>query len=1014
MLVKDNEPQQFVIDTFKSGLITRLPAERIPVDAFSDGENIDLNQSFFPQVSLGQYKYNQTPMATSPTRGGCIYKTVSGTKYYVFACAGRLWYSIANSGIFQKYQGPGAEDLSFDPDVDVEFAQYNGKLYMTNGLYPTITNTGYETTRLIKIEGTTPTALTVSDIPKGLKYIWTIQERIFGLNSSEQANGLFWTNAYFDYTTNNETNWTPVAGLNYDYVGKDDGEVGCAIYPYNSYVFVFKNKNVYKYAIQGDITSWGSVRVDTSYGCPFNRTICELEGYLYWLSESGVVKSDGTNCNLIDEAIRDRILALPQLKSGSLNWIQSLKTDFDLGTFGVDLIDTSFDDLKQNSQSSEFAGGTFGAKIIQGTADSSPNIRILPQSVAADWNAGTFVNTQILGNTIILNTESYQYYAWGSYTAYANTSGTLIGTAYIYDPSTGTYVRAVWTFDLGSALVVDSITGVSGVSAQYSDDNSTWITGISGTHRYWRFIQSPGPSGSGNNPIFNYHYTAWGYIVPTNTTRYLTSGSFVTQTLDYGFTPKSLGILSSIFTAGNGTTLTFKTRTSDNGSGWDDWVATTPGNIINSTVRRYIQIQANFTSPTVSSGETSYTPSLQKIIISAPFISKSLDYGFTPISFGNFSLLVTTPGTSSITYYTRSSADGSNWEEWTAIAAGGAIASTLNKYLQWYALLNPSIDGTQTPQINSVYVVGQWRSLIKDLGFVPTAFGKFTVDDTPAGQTITYWMRSAATSAEVDSASWYQQTPGSLVSNIPLNQYIQVEVRFNTDNATQIPSMQDFSITYYQFADLVKPCSYAILNQYCLNIAKPGSSINDTLWKYNITGNGFWQTPRTNKYNNVYFIDQMEIISGTSQSDGFVRLNETGTNDDGIPIVAWFLTKKIQLGNTNNIIRRYMVFSRSNSAWGLSFDLNSQGFTALDISPSSVPSQKVKSLAGLNIGNIIQFKCLTDIEDNLWQIQAIGIEFEIGRQVRSDLGAGDSWQSPMAGNALWEWASDGGIQPRSR
>lgn len=1007
MAIKDNPFQKLILESFKSGLVTRMPAERIPDDAFADGENINLDDKFVPIQPKGQSKYNTSSIASAPIRGGTVYTDSSGTKYYVVACDGFVWYSIAGSRTWAKYQ-IGAGDMTIDKTVDVEFAQYNKKLYMTTGIYPTVTNAGNPTTRLIKIDGTTVTALTVADIPKGLKYICTFQERLFGGNSSEQSCGLFWTNAYFDYSSNNETNWTPTSGLNYDYVGKDDGETISGIKPYSGYMFVFKNKkNVYRYSISGDITQWGSTRVDTQFGCPFHRTIWELEGYLYWFSEAGVVKSDGNNCDLVDDNIRDRILALPQLKSGSLNWQVMTSTDFNNGTFGADIVDTSFDELKQKSQ---FSGGTFGAKVITGTSETTPNIRLLPQQGATDFGAGSLTNTLVSGESVVLQTEDY------TTTYYNATNG-----AQQYTSQTFGLSRFFW--DAGYGLNIYSISiyasswgSPAGIGTYYSDTYNgpnpsnyifagTVYAGIPlnvSAHRYWMFTVSS-YSAVSISPSFN-------YTTQQNYGRYLTSGSFVTQTLDYGQTPLDLGIMSAAYSANNGTTLTFKTRTSSDGNTWDAWVDATPGSAIASTAQRYIQVQANFTSPLATSGASSYTPVLSKIMISAPFLSKVLDYGFTPTTLGNFAVSQSLDGGSTVTYKIRVSSDGTNWDAWETITSGSAITSTVKRYVQWYALLNPSTDGLFSSQINAVLIAAQWQSEVKDLGFVPTLWGKFESADSVNSQTLTYWMRSATTSGGVSGATWYQQTPGTLITSISLYQYVQVEVRFNTTNAVLYPSMQNFKITYYQVAELIKPCAYAYRNEYCLNIADVGSTINNVMYKYN--SKGYWEPKRTNKYNNIYFIDQTEIVSGTSQSDGYVRLNETGTTDDGVPPTSWFTTKRILLGTNNNIIRRYAIFSRSNNAFSFSISLNSGDWLAVDISPSTVFTTKIKSISGLNIGNTIQFKCYMALEDTLWAVQALGVEFEVGREVRNDLGAGDSYSAPNAGNVLWEWAPDGGIQPR--
>ena len=98
MPLKTSEPLPIkILASFDKGHITRMPAESVPEGAFPDEQNISLDEKFVPTVALGQFKYNLSALASAPVRGGCIYATTDGTKYYVAACGGFLWYSISGS-----------------------------------------------------------------------------------------------------------------------------------------------------------------------------------------------------------------------------------------------------------------------------------------------------------------------------------------------------------------------------------------------------------------------------------------------------------------------------------------------------------------------------------------------------------------------------------------------------------------------------------------------------------------------------------------------------------------------------------------------------------------------------------------------------------------------------------------------------------------------------------------------------------------------------------------------------
>ena len=428
MPLRDAPPLTIDFKNFMKGHISRLPVERIPIDGFL-GQNISLIENFVPGIALGQVKYNTVlkntagTTITGPVRGGCTYIAKNGTKYYVMACGGYLWYSIAGSGTFSPYRvlltGGSYADLSIT-DQQTEFAEFEGNLYVVTGNFPVILNTdgtiNYANSRILVIQNTEVHFIDNTElaVPSGAQYIWVDKQRLFAACTPTAISGLFWTNSYFLYTVtpgtpvilgaSSSTPWTPVTGANYDTVGEYDGESITAIFPYQNNLIVFKPRNVYTYSTIGDITNWGSVRVDTTYGCPFNRTIKEMEGYLYWLSYDGIVQFDGTNANLIDDNIRPDILAIPQLASSSRQWVNGTTTDFNLGTFGADLVDTSGNELQQNNQQSSFASGTFGGKVIAGTYDTTQNIRLMAQILAN----GAFTNTlQNPDGTVVLQTTTY-------------------------------------------------------------------------------------------------------------------------------------------------------------------------------------------------------------------------------------------------------------------------------------------------------------------------------------------------------------------------------------------------------------------------------------------------------------------------------------------------------------------------------------------------------------------------------------------------------------------------------
>ncbi len=87
---------------------------------------------------------------------------------------------------------------------------------------------------------------------------------------------------------------------------------------------------------------------------------------------------------------------------------------------------------------------------------------------------------------------------------------------------------------------------------------------------------------------------------------------------------------------------------------------------------------------------------------SGVWTSPSRDLSYVS-SWGNFSSSVTAPDDSSVTFQTRTSADGTTWSDWVGVS-GSTISSPVNKYIQVRATLIASTGGAQTPVLHSISI----------------------------------------------------------------------------------------------------------------------------------------------------------------------------------------------------------------------------------------------------------------------------------------------------------------------
>src|SRR3990172_11629032 len=111
------EPEILSLNNFNKGWITRLPDTRIPDEAFSNVQNIELNEKYLPTKCKGQIKYNSSSLGTNKTQGIYVYTMADGAKYYVAPCGGKLYISVAGSGTYTAVKitrGATTEDMTFD------------------------------------------------------------------------------------------------------------------------------------------------------------------------------------------------------------------------------------------------------------------------------------------------------------------------------------------------------------------------------------------------------------------------------------------------------------------------------------------------------------------------------------------------------------------------------------------------------------------------------------------------------------------------------------------------------------------------------------------------------------------------------------------------------------------------------------------------------------------------------------------------------------------------------------
>lgn len=97
-----------------------------------------------------------------------------------------------------------------------------------------------------------------------------------------------------------------------------------------------------------------------------------------------------------------------------------------------------------------------------------------------------------------------------------------------------------------------------------------------------------------------------------------------------------------------------------------------------------------------------YNPGLNDYEATGTWQSNTFDFEYVA-SWDELSAVAETPGDSSITYQTRSSANGTDWSSWETVT-GGVIASPAERYLQARATLYAATGQTATPVVKEVTI----------------------------------------------------------------------------------------------------------------------------------------------------------------------------------------------------------------------------------------------------------------------------------------------------------------------
>lgn len=374
---------------------------------------------------------------------------------------------------------------------------------------------------------------------------------------------------------------------------------------------------------------------------------------------------------------------------------------------------------------------------------------------------------------------------------------------------------------------------------------------------------------------------------------------------------------------------------------------------------------------------------LLKYQLSGQFVSKTLDYTLTPNSFGNFNADITDNG-QGINYFTQSSADGVSWDASVVCTNGGAIGSTLRRYLRWGA--NFTSDGTLSQWINAVYLSVEYISAIHDTGGSVFAWGPLESDYSLSGQTITFYYRGATTSPGVSSSLWNLIVPGGVLSFDITNRFIQFKVEILGGVTGMLPVVNDVTINWIagsgiQPQTLQNVASAYWRNRYWLSAAGPGATSNNIQI---IRGKKTFQSPWMLKdWPILSFTRFQDSLYGGSSVDGSIYQLDNGYSKAGTALDSYFQTGDFVFGGfAANVVEIDIEVERTgawNLAVGWSVD-NGNTWTEknIDLSPSTFDNNYIKRIQSINVTTTrIRFRFRTNGIDTPFQVHRAIIYYKM-------------------------------------
>lgn len=834
--------EELRISDLSGGMYSNSSSNKIPDNAAAYIQNFITDVDPIAIERNGFTRKESTILGnTKPVIGLWKFNDTSGNEWLI-AFSSNSYYRSKTGTAFENF-GPITTNSNV-PDCAVNL----GKIMCVNGTDPAWTFDG------------TATA-TVSGAPIGrMIEPWRNRFAIADISSNRSSirfseDGL-------------ATNWvigsTATAPFSLTIAGSNDGKpIRCLHNGYNDYLVVMRLEDTWN--IGGFDQSDVAVRQLTSeIGCLDDRTVQELDGSMYWLSNRGIEKRTGNTIQNISEPIKDVVDSIVASSlSGEKSNTQTSKTDFDAGTqatSGFAFTSAVAGDLTAGTTSWSYTTQTeWGNGTISGNDlfyDKYTNIGTIqttfPETFAAYrdgsggagsqlhlWDANGSPTISIASQEITIRNNSYGYDGIKTFKPIQNfLFGSTVSVSIKNIDFDGVFEFILGTSSAGINIGInDQSLSFFFYSKELAADSFTFFYSTDGI-RYVTPIQT---------------YVA--DIQNTNFAVYLSTSAYLIQ----------LGTRTL-----NGT---HAFANASNGSGFYMYL---------------LSVGAPGKTVTISNLNVYPQP--------FSFITNPIDSGLSNNNFQWDAFSADTSGNGSWSFQSSVSSDNVTWITTATVSNPSSPSTQRFRYHKIIATPAPgSIADTQTTNLNSFNVkgfsTGVFTSQTINLGGIPTAFRPVQIDEADMDNKVSYQFNASTSSISFNPSSWTSITNGAVPSN-SVNQYIAFKASFTITNATNVATLHSFTTNWIDGSS--NPLSSVVWDRryvlsYSTNNAFPQKAL---VWQKNQSWtlfDGIFSGSYAKWNNKVYF--------GNSNSSGLVYQFDVGSNDDGASISSVIKSKSYDLNS---------------------------------------------------------------------------------------------------------------------